>query len=377
MQKQKRILICPLDWGLGHAARCIPIIRLLLKKNAEVIVAADGRALELLKQEFPELEFISLKGYEVNYSANGSMVAKMVFSIPKIVRGIKKEHEALKKIIQKKKIDTVISDNRFGLWNKDVKSVFITHQLMIKTPFAEKLLHKKNLNYINQFDECWIPDVEGIKNLSGDLSHKYELPKNAFYIGALSRFEKVFNQNFPTSLEVTIKNVSDAPADRPLEMIFEYDVMAIISGPEPQRSIFEKLVLEQLKQLKIKALIVSGKTESGQKEEIIDNIKIFSHLKSDEMQKAILSSKIIIARSGYSTIMDLANLEKKAVFIPTPGQTEQEYLAEELMKKKIAFSQTQKTFNLENALKESENYTGFEAIENSNQLEKRIDLLLN
>ncbi|MGZ4056124.1 MAG: glycosyltransferase, partial [Bacteroidia bacterium] len=132
-----------------------------------------------------------------------------------------------------------------------------------------------------------------------------------------------------------------------------------------------------LKQLKIKALIVSGKTESGQKEEIIDNIKIFSHLKSDEMQKAILSSKIIIARSGYSTIMDLANLEKKAVFIPTPGQTEQEYLAEELMKKKIAFSQTQKTFNLENALKESENYTGFEAIENSNQLEKRIDLLLN
>ena len=126
MQKQKRILICPLDWGLGHATRCIPIIRLLLAKNAEVIVAADAGPLALLKQEFPQLEFVSLKGYEIKYSANGSMVAKMVFSIPKIYRGIKREHEALKKIIQKKKIDIVISDNRFGLWNKDLKCVFMT-----------------------------------------------------------------------------------------------------------------------------------------------------------------------------------------------------------------------------------------------------------
>lgn len=364
MQKQKRILICPLDWGLGHATRCIPIIRLLLKKNAEVIIAADGRPLELLKQEFPQLEFISLKGYDINYSANGSMAAKMVFSIPKIYRGIKKEHEALKKIIQKKKIDIVISDNRFGLWSKDVKSIFITHQLMIKAPFAEKLLHRKNLNYITQFDECWVPDAEGNANLSGDLSHKYPLHERTFFIGALSRFYS------------NKKDFSTPPESHRDEMTTNYDLMAIISGPEPQRSIFEEIITAQIKQLKIKALIVCGKTEKEESTEINADIKIVSHLKSDEMQSAILNSKIILARSGYSTIMDLSVLGKKAIFIPTPGQTEQEYLAKELMKKGIAFSERQKEFDLQKALTESENYKGFEEIGNSDELEKRIDVLL-
>jgi uncharacterized protein (TIGR00661 family) len=370
MQKQKRILICPLDWGLGHATRCIPIIRMLLKKNATVIIAADGRPLALLKQEFPQLEFISLKGYDINYSANGSMVAKMVFSIPKIYRGIKKEHEALKKIIEEKKIDVVISDNRFGLWNKEVKSVFITHQLMIKSPFAEKLLHKKNLNYINQFDECWVPDADGKNNLSGDLAHKYELPKNTFFTGALSRFE---HSNLTHS---TKSMLSEDEVLRVTASSNEYDIMAIISGPEPQRSIFEELVIEQLRKLKLKALVVCGKTELEQKFETIENMTIVSHLKSDEMQEAILKSKIILARSGYSTIMDLSTLGKKVIFIPTPGQTEQEYLAKELMNKKIAFTQTQKEFNLASALQESENYNSFEKLEKNGELERRIDLLL-
>lgn len=352
MSTPKRILICPLDWGLGHATRCIPIIRLLKEKKVEVIIAADGRPFELLKQEFPELEFIRFNGYDIQYPEKGSMTWKMFLSVPGILKGIKMEHQKLDKIIDENKIDAVISDNRYGCWSKKVKSVFITHQLMIKTPFAGNVLHKIVLSYIKKFDECWVPDFEGANNLSGDLAHKYPLPAKTFYIGPLSRFAKE-------------KTAS-----------FEYDVMAIISGPEPQRSLFEKMILEQLSITNLKALLVAGKTEVEQKIEIRGNVKIISHLRSREMQEAISGSKIIIARSGYSTIMDLALLGKKAIFIPTPGQTEQEYLAELVLQKNIAYSKSQEKFDLEKALKESENYKGFDAIETNNDLEKRINLMV-
>lgn len=354
MQQKKRILVCPLDWGLGHATRCIPIIRLLLKKNLEVIIAADNRPLELLKLEFPNLEFIRFKGYDIQYPDSGSMILKMILSSPAILKGIKKEHHELKKIIRDKKIDVVISDNRFGCWNKKIKSIFITHQLMIKSPIAENLLRLINWGFIKKYDECWIPDEEGEPNLSADLSHKYTLPKNTFFIGVLSRFE-----NSKASSNIIC------------------DVMAIISGPEPQRSVFEDLVLEQLSKSNLKAIVVRGITESVQTKEIKNNVEIFSHLNATEMEKAILSSKIIIARSGYSTIMDLATLGKKAVFVATPGQTEQEYLAEELMKKKIVYSQHQNEMDLKKALIESENYLGFAKMEKNNFLKKRIDILIS
>jgi len=360
MFAKKRILICPLNWGLGHATRCIPIIRLLLQKNAEVIIAADGRPFELLKKEFPDLEFIVLKGYNIYYPAGGSMVLKIIFSLPKIFLDIYKEHTTLKKIVTNKKIDVIISDNRFGLWNKKIKSIFITHQLMIKSPFAEKLLHRINLFFIKKYDECWVPDHSGTNNLSGDLSHKCALPENSFFVGSLSRF-----------------NRQDSSPFQGFGMTASYEMMAIISGPEPQRSIFEKILLEQLLKINPKALVVCGKTELEQKTETQGNIEIINHLKGDEMQQAILNSKIIIARSGYSTIMDLAALGKKAIFVPTPGQTEQEYLAEYLMSKKAAYYMLQEQFNLSTALKNSENYKGFEAIETGCELEERINKLFS
>lgn len=353
MQKQKRILLCPLDWGLGHATRCIPIIRLLLQKNAEIIIAADGRPMELLKQEFPNLEFVRLKGYNINYPTQGSMVWKMFLSIPKILKGIREEHNALQKIIQEKKIDIVISDNRFGLWNKQIKSVFITHQLMIKAPFGEKLLHLINLYYIKKYDHCWVPDVEKENNLSGDLSHKYKLPANAKFIGPLSRFER-----------------NSTPKEN-----YQYDVMAIISGPEPQRSIFEKIISEQAIKSKLKVLIVLGTPEKTKTEER-GAVKIVSHLHTYEMQQAIGNTAIVIARSGYSTIMDLAVLGKKAIFVTTPGQTEQEYLAEDLMQKKIAYYQKQSEFNLLNALKEAKHYKGFDSWGTMNNLKNTCESIL-
>ena len=351
MQTQKRILVSPLDWGLGHATRCIPIIRLLLEKNAEVIIAADGPSYNLLKNEFPQLQFIVLKGYNIKYSKRLPMGLKMTLMAPKILKGIKEEHQALKSIITQYKIDTVISDNRYGLWNKKVKSIFITHQLMVKSLIGERLLHKIIKNFVKNFDECWVPDYANNNNLSGDLSHKYPLLKNTVFIGPLTRFNGGG------------------------EVAKQYDVMAIISGPEPQRTIFEKLMIKQLKDADLNSLIVCGKPKI-KNQEVINNVEVLAHLKADDMQKAIQQSAIIIARSGYSTIMDLAALGKKVVFIPTPGQTEQEYLAKKFEQEGIAFFQNQNDFDLKKALKKAQSYKGFSRLNPSNELEKVIGKLI-
>lgn len=340
-----KVLVAPLDWGLGHATRCIPVIKYLFEKKCEVIIGADGRPLDLLKKEFLSCEFVKMGGYSISYPKNGSMVFKMASQIPQLLSGIKREHELLKKIIKEKKIDAVISDNRFGLWSRGVPCVFITHQLMVKSPFGEKLIHRLNKNYIGKFSQCWIPDFAGENNLSGDLAHKFPLPENAKYIGVLSRFNISLNS--------------------PLKEGDKRHLLVILSGPEPQRTMFEKKILEQLASLSSgrgvggEVLIVQGITEKNERRKISENVEIISHLTSEELQKEILSSEIILSRPGYSTVMDLAILKKKAIFVPTPGQTEQEYLAKYFSEKKIAYSVSQKKFDLDIAWKESSTYSGF------------------
>lgn len=362
MQPKKRILICPLDWGLGHATRCIPVIQLLLQKDHEVIIGGSGRSLALLKKEFPLLASIELPGYDIQYS-NGSLALKLFISTPRIFKAIKREHAAVEKIVRDKKIDLVISDNRFGLWNKQVKTVFITHQLLIKAPIGERLLYRINQYYIRKFNECWIPDVPGADNLSGDLSHPYPHPANAFYVGTLSRF----------------RSLPETAVKQSFSLKESYDVIVILSGPEPQRSIFEKIILAQAAAIPLHFLVVRGITEVDQTMDTKDNLDMVSHLTAAELKEAIVAAALVVSRSGYSTIMDLAVLKKKAIFVPTPGQTEQEYLALRCMKMGFAYTETQAVFNLKRALTEVNSCKGFEGYDhmNSNVLEERIRLLLN
>lgn len=349
----KRILVAPLDWGLGHATRCIPIIRYLLEKKCEVIIGADGRPLDLLKKEFSLCEFVKIDGYNISYPKNGSMVLKMASQIPKILSGIKREHEQLKKIIKEKKVDAVISDNRFGLWSEKIPSVFITHQVMVKSPYGENLIRKLNKSYISKYSECWVPDIAGENNLSGDLSHKFPLPKNAKYIGILSRLSE---------------------ADRNEKT--QRDLLVILSGPEPQRTVFEKNIIQQFASFKKRVLIVQGVTEKDERRRISDHVEMVSHLTSDVLQKEITSSEIILCRPGYSSVMDMAVLGKKAIFVPTPGQTEQEYLANYFSENKIAYSVSQKYFDLGIALKESEKYSGFTGKYSSEEFKKAVDAFI-
>ncbi|MDQ3193168.1 MAG: glycosyltransferase [Bacteroidota bacterium] len=348
-----RVLVCPLDWGLGHATRCVPIIKALLDQGAEVIIASEKRPLHFLKQEFPGLQFIPFEGYNIKYPSKTGMILKMAFSTPKILWSIYKEHQFLKKIIVDHNISAVISDNRFGLWSTSIPSIFITHQIRIKSPVFENLLFKINSFFINRYDECWIPDFSGSENLSGGLSHYGLLPGNAVFIGPLSRFTR-------NKTSVSQKT---------------YDLTVIISGPEPQRSKFENIVLNQLKGKALKAAVVRGVTESKEYYQLTENIDVYAHLDTAALSKIILDSELVLCRPGYSTIMDLAVLNTKAVFVPTPGQTEQEYLAKHLTEKGMGIYFNQKKFVLESLFL---NRPKFEAIEfkENNLLDIKIKVFL-
>lgn len=329
--KQKTILVSPLNWGLGHSVRDIPLIHKLIEFNYRVIIASEGASAILLKKEFPKLTHIEIKSFKIEYPKNKGFTLKILSQIPKVIFGIRREHLKLKQILKKYDIDLIISDNRYGIYSKEIPSIFITHQVFIKLPkslcFLENRLHKVHLKKLNKFNKVLIPDYLGQNNLTGELSHSKKLPANFMHIGILSEFDfkpKQTNQ-------------------------YLYDILVIISGPEPQRTIFETIISEQLKNTKNKVLIVTGKPQALFNE-INNNIELVNHLSRKEMQDAITNSKIIISRAGYTTIMDLVKLQKKAILIPTPGQTEQEYLSNYLKKKNIFVFMNQSNLNISEAI---------------------------
>lgn len=325
------MLIAPLDWGLGHATRCIPVIRALLAHpGCEVIIAAEKAGAALLKKEFPELETLPLAGYNISYSKKKAFFfVKMMLQFPKVKRAIKREHQWLDKIIEDQNIDLVISDNRYGLWSKKVPCVFITHQLFIRTgcSFSERIAQRINYGYINKFTECWVPDAAGKENLAGKLSHPDKLPDVPVkYIGTLSRLERKDAE----------KNI---------------DLLVMLSGPEPQRTVFEKILLPQMEQLQSKMALVRGLPQGGESLVLENkNIAVHDHLPAGELNDLMASSKIVIARSGYSTVMDLAVLQQKAMLVATPGQGEQEYLSAYLSGGNYCIAAEQAGFNLQDNL---------------------------
>ncbi len=313
----------------------IPVIYELLNLKHNVIIGADNGPLDLLRSEFPNLEFIKIPSFSVSYSSGSSQVLSMLLQSPKILSGIRKEHLLLKKIVPEYSIDIVISDNRFGLWNKEIKTIFITHQLKIKMPEGAKIMTEPfallNKKFISKFSECWIPDYPDELNLSGELSHNNKLAGSYKFIGPLSRFSYV---------------AAICPEFKIPEPL---SILAILSGPEPQREILEKILVSQIAKEKKNAIIVQGKT----KEKIVtqkDTITMVSCLGSAELKYLIEKADVVICRSGYSSIMDLVTLKKTAILIPTPGQTEQEYLAKYLSEKKLVSFSSQDSFCLSEML---------------------------
>ena len=309
MKRTLTYLVCPLNWGLGHASRMVPVVYDLLRQGDHVILGGDGDALKLLSNEFPELPALHIPDIKVTFG-HQKMLLNLMGLVPKIMYSSVREYYLLKRLLKTTAIDVVISDNRYGLRNKKAKSVLVTHQLMVKLPkpfkFLEYLVHLLIKSTAKKFDECWVPDyADKQSSLSGDLSHKYKVPHNTIYIGPLSRFAHVQAATFDTV----------------------YEVVVVLSGPEPLRSHLERGLREVLLATQLSTLIVQGKPSEEVTYTTKGNVCTVTYMSTAELGSALHQATVIICRSGYSSIMDLENFKAKAILIPTPGQTEQEYLA--------------------------------------------------
>ena len=339
-----RILFAVCSWGLGHIMRSLPIIRELSKEN-KIFVVTHGRSLTAAKEnlkDFPNIEFIDLPDYPLPYTKNPFLfLPKFVSYIPEILHNIKKEHQYIEKIIRTENIKLIISDTRYGIYSnsKKINSYFITNQLKYIAPFRMTLLTEFfNSLFQKKFKKILIPDFpEFESSLSGELNHnlKFFNRNKLVYYGIISNYKKI-------------------------EVKEDIDVFFSISGPEPQRTVFENLILSQAKKLDKKIVISLGTPEKKFFREE-NNIKVYSYLSEEKREEILNRSKIVVSRSGYSTIMDLAELEKKAFFIPTKYQTEQEYLVRFHLKQGNCYFKDQEKINLESDLKEAEKYRGLKA----------------
>ena len=328
MENKRNILICPLEWGLGHAARMIALAAKLREMNYNVIAGAGEEHLAMFRNEIPGISCIIFPGFKPRYSRYFPQYVTLFLQTPVLLYHIVSEHSRLKKIIKENRIDVVISDNRFGLWNRKIKTVYVTHQIRIPFPkifrifeLSGILLHRA---VIKKYSLCLIPDLaDNNINLSGRLSHGIKLPQNTIYTGILSRFTEM------------VSHPEDSPAGYRHKTV-------ILSGPEPQRSIFRHKLEVIMKDKEPKTVFLSGLSETASPETKSGNIIFIGNLSGIAMKELISSSEGIITRSGYTSIMELVSLNRTALLVPTPGQTEQEYLAGWLREKGWFISVSQK-----------------------------------
>ncbi|WP_315819549.1 glycosyltransferase [Paraflavitalea speifideaquila] len=332
------MLVCPLDWGLGHTTRCIPLIRQLMGLGCEVIIGCNSTQKEILFLEFQDhCRYIHLAGYGILYGkTRGATLARLMLQSLKILIRIKQENRWLRTFLLQEGVNAVISDNRFGLYATGLPSIFITHQLQIKTGLgqrADALVRRWNYRHINRFTTCWVPDEAGAPSLSGELSHPRIMPSLPVrYIGALSRM---------ATCSVAGKGL----------------LLIILSGPEPLRSIFEQVLLEQLKDYTGQVVMVRGLPLATALPTTPDHCKLLNHAPADMLQALICEAELVISRCGYTTVMDLFLMGKKSILVPTPGQAEQEYLAHHLLQQQWAYTLPQKGFQLDRALEEAGKFT--------------------
>ncbi|MBK9271373.1 MAG: glycosyltransferase [Saprospiraceae bacterium] len=345
------VLICPQHWGLGHITRTIPIIRYFESKKIKIVLACSGAGMDLLRLEFPHLPLYELVDYGMSYPTS-NMYWNMLLQFSKLHKAIFKEKKQIESICKKENIQLIVSDARFGASQKDISSVIVSHHLHL--PLGSKLLEIMTDRWMRffymKFDQLWIPDFENDSNLSGDLSHLFHSDQH-FFIGPVSRLRK-------------------------MDLDPKFEICFLLSGPEPQRTYFEELLMAQFSALPDgNALLIRG-TNLPRSLHYPSNVEVIDLCSGESLNRLLCESRLIVSRSGYTTLMDLAVIKKQALLVPTPGQPEQEYLGRELWRKKKFLCVDQKNLNLSLHLSEALQYDGFSDFSSPDPLEDQLDNLL-
>ncbi|MEO7779150.1 MAG: glycosyltransferase [Fibrobacteria bacterium] len=354
------MLVCPLDWGLGHASRCVPLIRALLANGHQVRIGAAGGGLRLLRQEFPDLDAFEFPGYPVRYSRSPAFfLPVLLWQLPRMLLGMAAESRELRRILADQPSDLVISDGRYGVFTPDVPSLFITHQIFLRTPsgfpgsaWLARAVLALNLKALRKFSRVWVPDFPGSDSLSGALSHNPCNLENLEFIRPLARFSP---QGTGASAE--------APESR-----LHVDVLAVTSGPEPQRGLFEAALRRELARLPGTRILIRGlppvSSAAGEGPGLAairnGGLTVFDHLAGSDLSRLFACADLTVVRSGYTTVMELAGLGAKAVvLVPTPGQPEQEYLAHHLEMLGAGIRMDQRSLSIADARERLQGKTGF------------------
>jgi UDP:flavonoid glycosyltransferase YjiC (YdhE family) len=297
----KRILIAALDWGMGHTTRLVALLKQLLAQENQLIFTGNPAQCQFIKAEFPEIELAELSGYEIHLDSKKSTYWQLFQQGFKVKKAIKAEKEWLAKFVTKNKVDLIISDNRYGFFHPKIKSILVTHQLNLQIPYFRRMVNRNLRRMIEKFDVCWVPDTEN-RWLSGELSHtKLKIP--LVYIGILNRFQK-------------------------LQLPINFDYLVILSGPEPEKTNFKQELLKQLSATPSSVCIVGAQ---------VTGYPCHSNPTTTELAELIAKSDTVISRAGYTTLMEMVDLNKQAILIPTKGQYEQVYLANYVKHPKIEF----------------------------------------
>jgi UDP-N-acetylglucosamine transferase subunit ALG13 len=311
---------------LGHTTRCIPIINKLLQQGHNVILGGNATTQAVYAPLFTQLPFVYFNGYNITYSKRSWLLpVTLLLQLPKIIRAVKAENQLLASLVKQYNLHQVVADNRFGLHHPNIDSIYITHQLQIQTPFAfiTNWLQQWHYKIIAKFNQVWVPDYENTANsLAGNLAHPIHLPTTPIsYIGPLSALQKV----------ITIK---------------KYTIGVLLSGPEPQRTILEAELLQKLQKISTPIIFIRGLPQATTTLQMAGHITCYNFLNGMQLATALQQCNFIICRSGYSSIMDADALALQALLIPTPGQTEQMYLAKHLSTRKNFIAQQQGAINI-------------------------------
>ncbi|MDN5865684.1 MAG: hypothetical protein L0I62_10825 [Gammaproteobacteria bacterium] len=308
----RRVLFAVHDWGLGHASRSLVLIRALVERgDAVTILMEPSDGMRLLQNELGEsCEFYPYRDIPKPFSRWPAMFyIRMSLSMPWVSVHFKLEHRLTERLVRERGFDLVVSDSRFGVWSHEVPSYCIFHSLrqMMPRPLLafEKPVEWGQRNLLRHYEKILIPDAEENGGLSGKLGHDPALDwgeGRLVYLGPLADVVR------PDTAE-------------------DIDYFFSVSGIEPQRGLFEERVRAALPELKGRIAVTLGRPElAGEKSEQC-GATVYGYLDREHQAQMLNRSRVIITRSGYTTLMELAVLGKRALFVPTPGQSEQEYLA--------------------------------------------------
>lgn len=309
-----KALVAPLDWGLGHATRCAPVVREFLEKGCDVELAVTRGNAAILREMFPDVRQRLAPSYNIVYPKHGYNMAFWLLKNSAHLRAVMRaEHHYAEEMVERHGYDILVSDNRFAFRSRKAKSVYMTHQCRIAFPKMFRMFEAFgaawHASVMSRFDEVWVPDIPEFPGYAGSLSHVERCPRPLKFVGPLSRFAML-----------------------PLTQSTEKDlnIVAVVSGVEPARSRFASRLSSVLPQIPGKHVVILGKPASSLKTWTAGNVTFYNHLPTQEFADVISRAGWVISRGGYSTVMDMAVLGAKCIFVPTPGQYEQVVLAADL-----------------------------------------------